>query len=213
MKIENNFHTQVCACAPQTCYAHRTCARKGYNMSKKKNLFLVLSLIFCLFLGNSSIFAAVNKGGEVIHSEKVELSENTSFYAAENASTFQINPGIGVKTLKISGSNINLEKAIKDIEDGRIKPLSSSNVPEDILSNSKLDFTNVDGESTDIELKDTKTKANCSHAYTPGTFSAHGKYSDGSCQTTSYDALRCSKCGTIWLLDVIGTTTYRVCPH
>lgn len=182
-------------------------------MSNKKNLFLVLSLIFCLVLGNSSIFAAVNRGGEVIHSEKVELSEDTSFYTAENSSTFQSNPGIGVKSLKISNSNIDLEKAIQDIEDGLIKPLSSKNIPEDIVTNSKLDFTNVAGESTDIELKDVQAKANCSHVYTPGTFSAHGKYTDGSCKTTSYDALRCSKCGTVWLLDVIGTTTNRVCPH
>lgn len=106
-----------------------------------------------------------------------------------------------------------MEKAIQDIEDGLIKPLSSKNIPEDIVTNSKLDFTNVAGESTDIELKDVQAKANCSHVYTPGTFSAHGKYTDGSCKTTSYDALRCSKCGTVWLLDVIGTTTNRVCPH
>ena len=32
VKIEINFHTQVCACAPQTCYAQRTCARMGSNM-------------------------------------------------------------------------------------------------------------------------------------------------------------------------------------
>ena len=32
MKIEINFHTQVCACAPQTCYVQRTCARMGIRM-------------------------------------------------------------------------------------------------------------------------------------------------------------------------------------
>lgn len=192
-------------------------------MSKKKKIFLMLSLIFCFVLGNSSIFAAINKGGVVIHAEKVKLSEGTSFYNDENSSTFQSNSGIGIESLKISNSNIDLEKAVKDIEEGLIKPLAStniiediltsSNIIEDILTNSKLDFTNVDGESINIELKDVHATIDCSHVYTTGTFSADGKYSDGSCKTTSYDALRCSKCGTIWLLDVIGTTTYRVCPH
>ena len=32
MKNEKNFHTEVCACVPQTCSAQRTCARMGIIM-------------------------------------------------------------------------------------------------------------------------------------------------------------------------------------
>lgn len=37
VKIENNFHTQVCAYTPQTCFAQRTWARKGIIMLEIKN--------------------------------------------------------------------------------------------------------------------------------------------------------------------------------
>ncbi len=39
MKIDFNFHTQVCACVPQTCYVQRTYARMRIRM--KNNLLII----------------------------------------------------------------------------------------------------------------------------------------------------------------------------
>lgn len=180
---------------------------------KKRNLCLFLGLIFCMFLSNTTIFANSKTKGNVVQPEKVQLEDATNFSKANGVSSFEIKGNVETISLNTKGNNIDVNQAIKDIEAGIILPLSKGNLPDGIDASSAMDFEDTKGSSSHVELNEISTLANCSHVYTPGVFSSHAKYTDGSCSTDSYDALRCYKCNTIWVLEIIGTSTYRVCPH
>ncbi|MEG6613326.1 M56 family metallopeptidase [Pseudoclostridium thermosuccinogenes] len=109
--------------------------------------------------------------------------------------------------------DFDLEKAIADIKSGAVKPLSKDNLPDGISKDDVIKFTDQNGKKSDVNLNGFSIHVNCAHVYTPGILVVNAKASDGSCTYTTFDAIRCHKCNTIWVLDLISTTTYRVCPH
>lgn len=180
---------------------------------KRKSLILTLALTVCMAIGGIQVVSA--KQPDLKNVKTVKMGVNDIFIADNSNSTFSINPQTYTKSLNSENYtvNVDMEKAIADIEAGLVSPLLTNTLPKDIKADSKMDFTDTKGNTEHVKLQDAQTLANCSHVYTPGVFSAHAGYSDGSCKTTTYEALRCYNCNTIWLLEVIGTSSYRVCPH
>lgn len=182
-------------------------------MSKKKRICFVLSCVLCMILGNATILAAGTKEEDVIYTKKVTLEEGTSFHATEGASSFQMNSDPECLRIQMNESSIDLKKAIKEIEEGGMKPLLETNLPEGVEKTSKMEFTNVEGKSNNINVSKITSDEQCSHEYTSGMFSAHTLYEDNNCQIDSFEAIRCESCNMIWVLERIGTSAYRVCSH
>lgn len=74
-------------------------------------------------------------------------------------------------------------------------------------------FMDEEGNVYPIADGETAVYRGCSHTFVSGTWSEHGKKSDGGCVVKEYRAQRCSKCGYIIQGDLISTHEYVVCPH
>lgn len=74
-------------------------------------------------------------------------------------------------------------------------------------------FTDASGQVYEISPSENGAKIKCQHTYVDGVYEKHTKNKDGSCLTRSYDAQRCSKCGTFILGSLIKETKYTKCPH
>ena len=86
-------------------------------------------------------------------------------------------------------------------------------MPEGINAEYAMNFKVTKGLESKVELGSLNTQKDCDHEYTQGVFSAKIANTDGSCNISSYDALNCNTCNTIWVFDIIVTDFYRVCPH
>lgn len=51
------------------------------------------------------------------------------------------------------------------------------------------------------------------HNIVSGYFQNHLKDDNGGCTVRTYESTRCTKCNTIWIGDLVSTTTYVNCPH
>lgn len=103
--------------------------------------------------------------------------------------------------------------------------LSSSNQSVDFEENTKnlrysldtqpilYDNQFIDNDGNIYEETENNSKAKCEHNYVDGTYQKHTKNSDGSCITKSYNAQRCSKCGTMRIGTLINEMKYTKCPH
>lgn len=103
--------------------------------------------------------------------------------------------------------------------------LSSSNQSVDFEENTRnlrysfdtrpilYDNQFIDNDGNIYEETENNSKAKCEHNYVDGTYQKHTKNSDGSCITKSYNAQRCSKCGTMRIGTLINEMKYTECPH
>lgn len=177
----------------------------------KKGMILVLAVCCAMSVlapGMTATAYAVEEN--VVIADQVTESNETRFVADSSVASVSVLGEIAEPLFK-HGSDV--EKAITDIESGRIKPVSPANLPQGVSADDSFDFVEDDGTGQTIILSEIKTIVNCKHSYELGIFAVHGKNSDGSCDITTFDALRCSKCNSIWILEVIGTAHFRVCPH
>ena len=75
-------------------------------------------------------------------------------------------------------------------------------------------FIDSEGNIYPYSDEDTMTTyRSCSHNFESGRSSEHNLFSNGSCEVRVYNSQRCSKCGYLSRGDLIGTTTFVVCPH
>lgn len=181
----------------------------------------IVALVLVLLLATAfttSAFASTD-----VQEKKVKTAEqivdfdendiNLTFSKKASTETFTSYTGI-VEEEYESGNGFDFEKAISDIKSGKIKPLTLDALPKGVSKDGVMSFEAEDGSGENITMNNgATTYANCAHTYTPGIFSAHAKAKDGSCSISKYDAIRCYKCNTIWVLEKISTTNYRVCPH
>lgn len=183
-------------------------------MMKRKGFLVTLCLTICIVAGSLASIPVFASNTEVVQPEKLQVQDYDAdkFVVDQSNAPFSIN-NEGVCDLHEHDVEIDIQKAIENIAAGLIKSLTTRTLPEGMSNDALMDFTDVNGNIENVTLQSIATYANCAHVYTPGTFTGHAKFTDGSCSSTSYDALRCYKCNTVWLLDVIGSSTYRVCPH
>lgn len=73
-------------------------------------------------------------------------------------------------------------------------------------------FVDVDGNVYEVH-ENVDICAVCDHNYVEGTLQRHVKNSDGSCRVYFYNALRCTKCGSVTNEEYTGDRGYPVCPH
>lgn len=180
-------------------------------MKTKKLSIRSIAFALLLVVSVSSAFATNAFGftdSKLNYATKVNSEEGT-FIENPSGISFPSHRGSVVDLLAYE-SGFDFEKAIADIEAGLIEPLTG-----DMLSNedSALSFSGSDGSNEAVSLGGISTYANCAHIYKPGVLSIHAKAADGSCTITTYDAIKCDECKTIWLLDQIGSLYSRVCPH
>lgn len=74
-------------------------------------------------------------------------------------------------------------------------------------------WVNSDGTIEEIKDCELEVKGTCSHVYKDGKYSVHEKNSRGGCTITSWNAERCTKCGTVKIGDMINIDTYLKCIH
>lgn len=174
---------------------------------------MILFLAFCCavsVLAPGMVVSAYAEEDNVVIAEQVTESDENWF--VEDSSVAPIS-ALGEIAEPLFDHGSDIEKAIADIESGLIKPVSPGNLPQGVTADDQFGFVGENGTVQTIILNETGIINNCEHVYEVGVFAVHRKNSDGSCDTVTYDAIRCSICKTIWLLDLIGTVHYRVCPH
>lgn len=188
-------------------------------MKKKSSLGIIFCIMCFLLIGHSSIYAANNKTKEnIIQPNKIQLDRDNmdsgqSFSKDNEKPSFESIVDEITKLPIVNENLMDVEQAVKDIKAGIVKPLSKDHLPEGISLDYAMNFKDTKGLESKVELGSLKTKKDCDHEYTQGIFSAKIINEDGSCNTSSYDALNCYKCNSIWIFDIIVTDTYRVCPH
>ena len=75
-------------------------------------------------------------------------------------------------------------------------------------------FTADDGTIYILTADDEDARVSCVHDYSgSGTSTVHKKDGKGGCIVKTYEALICSKCGSIKTTKLISTLTYESCPH
>ncbi|MDE7323733.1 MAG: SH3 domain-containing protein [Lachnospiraceae bacterium] len=70
---------------------------------------------------------------------------------------------------------------------------------------------NADYSANDYSVR--QQQSVCAHSYTSGTIAEHSGHTDGSCTVVTYQAQKCTKCGSAVRGDEIATFTYKSCPH
>lgn len=115
--------------------------------------------------------------------------------------------------------DVDLERIMEDIESGRIQLLTIESLldrhPNGTLE--KIAFANSYGVSSEVNLRSARdsvvTLNACAHSWEVGTLTVHTRNSDGSCYTDVWNAVRCTRCGSIGVLDLVSVTFSRVCGH
>lgn len=173
--------------------------------------------IYCVVLAAGVVLTGIIPGMQtrakednVVVAQKMTETADYYFAADSSIAPFTINRG---DCLAVIQQAFDYEAAVEAIESGAIAPLALDNLPVEADVDSAFAFTDEDGTENIVSLSETSVYSNCAHKYDAGVVTIHDKYADGSCVTVSYDGMRCGKCNTIWLLDVIGSSSYRVCPH
>lgn len=189
-------------------------------MKTKKMSLSAIVVAVLLVVTTSTVFATNALAADIEKEENVRFAEKITDFDDKDVQ-FTVNPSAAsfasykgtVINEQENAADFDAEKAIADIEAGIIKPLTMSNLPNGIAKDAALKFVGQDTKTFEVNLNSISVHANCAHEYTPGVLGVHSKSSDGSCTYATYDAIRCYKCNTIWVLDLISSTDYRVCPH
>ncbi len=77
-------------------------------------------------------------------------------------------------------------------------------------------FVSGDGKNTEYIMIDNQIgqlQNICAHSYISGTIAEHVRHTDGSCTVVTYQAQKCTKCGSAVSGDEIAVFTYKSCPH
>ncbi len=176
----------------------------------KKKLFVCFALAAGLMMGAIPGMQVSASGENVIAAEKVTDLDEYTFVADRSVEAFSIH---GEARLALEQHSFDYEAAIEMVENGIIAPLSLYNLPTEADEESAFSFIDMEGVEEDVEVSEASIYANCAHKYQAGVLTGHAENNDGSCNVVSWDAIRCTSCGTIWVLDVIESSYYRVCPH
>lgn len=176
----------------------------------KKKVFVCFALAVGLIMGVIPSTQASAKEGNVIVAPRIADTAEINFEEDHSVAAFSMH---GEECFALSQQFFDYEAAIEAIESGAIAPLSLDNLPTEADMDSAYTFADTQGAEEDVVLSGVSVHANCAHNYEAGVLTGHKKNDDGSCDVVSYDSIRCSKCKQIWVLDVIGSAHYRVCPH
>lgn len=175
-----------------------------------KRILLPVLTITALFLagGNIQPVSVQANDREVV---VAQLAEDEGSFVQDNDAASFTSHKADEDLLHVT-TGFDLNEAIKAIESGELEALSLENRPEIVNEESILEFE-AHGEKEQVLLDSVSVQSNCAHVYQQGVFTVHKKNDDGSCDSASYDALRCNKCNKIWLIELISTSHLRVCTH
>lgn len=176
----------------------------------KKKVFVCFALAVGLIMGVIPGMQASAKEENVIVAPRIADTAESNFVADPSVAAFSIHRE---ECLALSQQIFDYEAAVKAIESGLIAPFSLGNLPAEADMDSVFTYADTEGAEEDVVLSELSAYSNCAHNYQAGVLTGHKKNDDGSCDVVSYDSIRCDKCKTIWVLDVIGSAHYRVCPH
>lgn len=115
--------------------------------------------------------------------------------------------------------DVDLKRIMEDIESGKIQLLTIESLldrhPNGTLE--KIVFANSYGVTTEVNLRSARdsvaTLSACAHNWEVGRITIHTRNADGSCYTDVWNAVRCTRCGSIGVLDLVSVTFNRVCTH
>ena len=91
------------------------------------------------------------------------------------------------------------------VANGEVTPLEA----EEGVS---VDAIDANGNKKSVNT-DIQQYAFCDHRTEDVYIQRHIAYKDGSCRVELYSGVRCNKCGTVWVHDLLSVTSFPQCPH
>lgn len=130
------------------------------------------------------------------------------FMAVLPAYAYEVPPA-----MRIDGDTAVLDGQINGFTtDSKVLYSAENSVPS-VAEYVKYDHQFIDEEGN-VFNADINRRSKCEHpTRTSGYYQHHKKNSDGSCNTETYAAERCTECGTVIIGEYIGSTYYVHCDH
>ena len=74
-------------------------------------------------------------------------------------------------------------------------------------------FTEDNGKEMAFTEEIQSSRVSCTHTYVTGEYKKHIRNSTGGCKVIIYRAKRCSKCGSMQIIERLNSLNYEKCTH